>query len=270
MTTYKPAIAYLAIAIVLFLAAVDVLIASWELGMVLNYNDIYYGYKLYYLAYPLYLVLGIMLYALGGLQARFKPMRSYARPFDILGLTSLFVALYLLGTYTFFDGGLVYDLDRYFDLEDVPVGFWVILFGATALATVAFVAAAYLQKGQRLLCQTHPYEGLASVLMLLAAYLVVFLPIEGRILYPVLFNFLMLFGIAGLVLLGYIGRRESLINLALDFFGVGVLIRYIEFVFRPMAQPQLLLLAGIILMVGAVPLLLGRRWVLQRMRARPA
>ena len=253
------------LAIILFLAAVDVRIGAWGLGMVLNYDDIYYGSELYYLAYPLYMVLGLMLYALGGLQARFGPSRSYASPFEILGLASLLGALYLLGTYSFFDGGFVYHLDRYFDLEDVPVGFWVILFGATALATAAFVAAVFLQKGQRLLCQTRPYEGLASVLMLLAGYLVVFLPIEGRTLYPILFNFLLLFGIVGLIFAGYFRGEEALINIALVFFGVGVFTRYFEFVFYLMDPPQLFLLAGVILMVGGVPLLLGRRWVLQRM-----
>ena len=261
--------------IILFLAAVNVRIQSWGMDNVFNPFDIYTGYDTYYLAYPLYLVLGLMLYSLGQVQARFVQTRSYARAYDVLGVATVFWPLGLLGTYSFFDGPLVYSLDRHFDLGAIAVGFWVTLLGATALVAVAFAAAMYMEtRHRRLFSGTLAYEGAAALLLLFAGYLVVFLPIKGETLYPFLFNFLLFLGIVGLILAGYFRGEQALINIALLSLGVAVIIRYLEFMFLVIinAQNPILaftmgfILAVIILLMVGVPLYLGRRWVFRRMR----
>ncbi len=50
----------------------------------------------------------------------------------------------------------------------------------------AFVSARYVEMRSGIFSQTLPYEGAAALLLLLAGYLVVFLPVKGEILYPVL------------------------------------------------------------------------------------
>ena len=261
--------------IILFLATVNVRIQSWGMDNVFNPFDIYNGYDTYYLAYPLYLVLGLMLYSLGRVQARFVQTRSYARAYDILGVATIFWPLGLLGTYSFFDGAFVYDLDRRFDLGAIAVGFWVTLLGATALVAVAFAAAMYTEtRHRRHFSRTLAYEGAAALLLLLAGYLVVFLPVKGETLYPFLFNFLLFLGIVGLIFAGYFRGEEALINIALILLGVAVIIRYLEFMFPLIIDAQRPILASIlaviILLVVGVPLYLGRRWGFRRMRARPA
>ena len=259
--------------IILFLATVNVRIQSWGMDNVFNPFDIYTGYDTYYLAYPLYLVLGVMLYSLGRVQARFVQTRSYARAYKILGVATVFWPLGLLGTYTFFDGPFVYHLDRHFDLGAIAVGFWVTLLGATALVVVAFAAAMYVEtRHRRLISRTLAYEGAAALLLLLAGYLVIFLPVQGETLYPFLFNFLLFFGIVGLIFAGYFRGGEALINTALILLGVAVIIRYLEFMFPLIIDGQHPILAfTIAFILGVIILLalyLGRRWVFRRMRAR--
>ena len=239
-----------------------------------NPFDIYTGYDTYYLAHPLYLVLGLMLYSLGRVQAGFVQTRSYARAYDILGVATVFWPLGLLGTYSFFDGPFVYSLDRHFDLGAIAVGFWGTLLGATALVAVAFAAAMYMEtRHRRLFSRPLAYEGAAALMLLFAGYLGVFLPVKGETLYPFLFNFLLFLGIVGLILAGYFRGEQALINIALLSLGVAVIIRYLEFMFLLIiyAQNPILaftigfILAVIILLVVGVPLYLGRRWVFRRM-----
>ena len=265
--------------VILFLATVNVRIQSWGMDNVFNPFDVYTGYDTYYLAYPLYLVLGLMLYSLGRVQARFVQTQSYARAYDILGAATVIWPLGLLGTYSFFDGPFVYNLDRHFALGTVAVGFWVTLSGATTIVAVAFAAAMYMEtRHRRPFSRTLAYEGAAALLMLLAGYLVVFLPVKGDILYPFLFNFLLFLGIAGLVFAGYFRGEGALINIALISLGMAVIIRYLEFMVPLIinAQQPILVftvafvLAVIILSVVGVPVYVGRRWAFRRMRARPA
>ena len=120
--------------IILFLAVANVLIETWGMGLVFDPRDVFHtqAYRLYYLAYPFNLVLGVMLYSLGRVQARFVWTRPFVRAYDILGVATVFGVLFQLGTYSFFDYW-AYDLDRHFDLAEIAVGFWAILFGATTL-----------------------------------------------------------------------------------------------------------------------------------------
>ena len=253
--------------IILFLAAANALIDTWGMGLVFDPRDVFHTqpYRLYYLAYPFNLVLGVMLYSLGRVQARFVWTRSLVRAHDILGVAIVLGVLFQLGTYSFFDYW-AYDLDRRFELAEIAVGFWAILFGATTIAVAGFVAARYAEMRRGLLSQALPYEGAAALLLLLAGYMVVFLPVKGEILYPILFNCLLLLVIGGLILAGYFRGEKTLMNIMLTFLGVAAIARYIEFGFTLQDRVLFFLVAGIALLGGGLLVEVGRRWIFRRMR----
>ena len=97
--------------------------------------------------FPLYLILGLMLYGLGKFQARFDLTRIYARAYEIVGLLTTFGALYLL-TFRFwweeffsgsgFRGG------------SVATEFWLILYIASGLVVLTLVCTVIAYTRQRM------------------------------------------------------------------------------------------------------------------------
>lgn len=88
--------AILSLGVVLFLAAVGFRLTEWI--------DIDFDEEVMVGALSLYLVLGLMLYGLGRLQAQFEAMRSYARVYEFMGLITALGSLYLLTFHWWFEG----------------------------------------------------------------------------------------------------------------------------------------------------------------------
>ena len=218
-------------------------------------------------AFSLFLVLGLLLYRLGRLQALVERTRPYAAAYDILGLLTVFGALYLL---TFREW---YDDFRYhgagFVKDFVLVGdFWWLLHTGAALTLLALVAGAAWRLTQRRPWQTLPYEASASLVLLVAAYLSIYLAVRDDVFYPILFNALLFLGIVGVLFVGYIQGQERLINIALVFFGLDVVSRYFEFSWALLDRSLVFVVAGLLLLVGAFVLERGRRTVFERIRVR--
>jgi uncharacterized membrane protein len=217
--------------------------------------------------FPLYLVLGLMLWAWGKAQSRFDLTSVYSRAYEVVGILTTFGALYLL-TFRFWWEELLGSSTR---TGAVTNEFWLTLYIAAALVIAAFVFALAARLGQGLSLRTLPYEGVAALLLLIAAYLVVFLPALGsNLAYPLLFNLLLLVGIVGLIFLGYFRGQELFINLALIFFGVEVVTRYFEYSFELLDRSMVFIVAGIILLLGGFLLERGRRQVVNRLRTQEA
>jgi hypothetical protein len=220
--------------------------------------------------FPLYLVLGLMIWALGKAQARFTLTSVYSRAYEVLGILTTFAVLYLL-TFRFWWEELLGSPTRIEGAMGVTNEFWLTLYIAAALAVAAFIFALAARLGQRLSLSTLPYESIAALLLLVPAYLVVFLPfMGGDLLYPLLFNFLFLAGIVRLIFLGYFRGQELFINLALIFFSVDVVTRYFEYSFELLDRSMVFIVAGIILLLGGFLLERGRRQVVDRLRAQEA
>jgi uncharacterized membrane protein len=128
----------------------------------------------------------------------------------------------------------------------------------------AWVAISQLRRGERpdaLLTEVLP-----SLVLTLFAALVVFLPREVRIVYPLAANLLYGIGVVGLAFLGYRRGREALINLSIAFFCIWVFTRYFEFGWDLLDRSVVFIVAGIILLAGGFLLERGRRSVLRRLR----
>jgi uncharacterized membrane protein len=219
------------------------------------------------LAMPLFLALGSALFALGRLQEEFPATRGFTPVFQLIALLAMLGTLYFWGFQDLWDWGGHYGWD-YPDGTFFPVTaeFWAIA-GVTlaVLATSwAWVAISQLRRGERpdaLLTEVLP-----SLVLTLFAALVVFLPREVRIVYPLAANLLYGIGVVGLAFLGYRRGREALINLSIAFFCIWVFTRYFEFGWDLLDRSVVFIVAGIILLAGGFLLERGRRSVLRRLR----
>ena len=245
--------AILVLGILLFLASVGFWLPLWL-------DDLE---AIPFLVFPLYLVLGLMLFALGRFQAQFDLTRPYAKAYEIFGLLTAFGALYLLTFRFWFEE---FRRSSFASAGTVSWEFWLVLFGAAALAVLLLGVAMGQQTRIRRPLLTLPYELGFSLLLLVAGFMLIFLPGKSDLVYPLIFNALLLLGIVGLVFGGYYRSQESWINLALIFFGVDVFARYFEFSFDLFDRSLVFIGAGSILLAGGFLLERGRRKVMERMR----
>ncbi len=131
----------------------------------------------------------------------------------------------------------------------------------------AIAGAALIQKKRGLPVSALTYEGGATLIVLAMAYLVVFVGAGNDVLYPVLFNLLLLAVIIGLVFAGYFLRREAFMNIALIFFGLDIVTRYFELSWDLFDRSIVFIVAGLILLGGGFLLERGRNKMVNRMEA---
>ena len=131
----------------------------------------------------------------------------------------------------------------------------------------AIAGAALIQKKRGLPTPALTYEGGATLIVLAMGYLVVLVGAGNDVLYPVLFNLLLLAGIIGLVFAGYFWRREAFINIALIFFGLDIVTRYFELSWDLLDRSLVFVVAGLILLGGGFLLERGRNKMVSRMEA---
>ncbi len=239
----------------LFLSAVGFWVAEWLDGS--NEGPAIFGFALY-------LTLGPLLYGLGKLQSHYDLSRPYAATYEIIGLVVMMAAVYLLSFRFLYDSFSYRELGV--DVE-VATQLWVLFYLAGAGALGALIGAAAIQIRRRLPLMTLPYEGSATLLLLAMAYLVVHVGAGNDVLYPVLFNLLLLAGIIGLVFAGYFWRREAFINVALVFFGLDIVTRYFELSWDLLDRSVVFIVAGLILLGGGFLLERGRNKMVNRLEA---
>ena len=215
----------------------------------------------------MFLVMGLLLYNLGRFQGQVGLTKAYTTAYEVLGLLAVFATLYLLSFRDVFED---------FDYQDtgfirslVLIGdFWWLLHSSVAFALLALAAHGAWRLKHRIPWQTLPYEGVASLLLLTAAYLPIYLAVGGDITYPILFNILLFLMIAGTIIVGYVRNQEGLINLALIFFGFDLITRYFEYSWSLIDRSLVFILAGVLLLGGALALERGRRTAFARLRAK--
>ncbi len=213
-----------------------------------------------FFVFPVYLSLGLMLYGIGKWQAQWSVTRGYAPAYEIIGLVTALGAVYLLTFRLWWEKSS-------FSVKAAPESteFWLVLAISTGLA-IGLHLEAVIQGGQRLWRQVMSYQTLAALLLLAAAYLVVYVPVGGDLVYPLLFNFLLFISIVGLVFVGYFRGEERIINLALAVFGIDVVTRYLEYSWNLLDRSLVFIVAGLVLLGGGYLLERGRRQVIGRLR----
>ncbi len=247
----------LTLGIVLFLAAIGFRgqewLRDWEL--------------IPFRAFPLYLALGLALYAWGKLQNEFRATQVFAKPYELLGVVVAFGAVYLL-TFRFWWEDFIFDWGGGgWTGPRETVEYWALAAVAVAVTVGGLAASWLLRRRAGMAPGTLAWQGLAAAVFLGCAVLVVFFPAANDWAYPLLFNLLLLAGIVGLLFLGYSSGQEALINLGMVFFSVDVFTRYFELSFDLLDRSVVFIVAGVILLAGGFALERGRRMMVQRIRA---
>jgi uncharacterized membrane protein len=250
--------AVLTLSIILFLAAIgfrsQVWLSDWDLTP--------------FRAFPLYLVLGLALFSLGQLHGTAPITRIYAKPYELLGTVLTLASIYLL-TFRFW-------WDEFYHIwgsgpsgppgPGVSVEYWLLAGGAVLVMALGLLGGWLAIRRRGFASGLYPCLAAWAAVCLLSACLVVFLPAGDGWVYPLLFNALLLAGIVGLLIYGYVTGQEAFINIGLVFFSIDVFTRYFEFGFGLLDRSVVFIVAGVILLGGGFLLERGRRLMVGRLR----
>ena len=224
----------------------------------------YYGNLEFFAWVGLYLVLGVLLYVLGTAHSDDQRFQLYARPYYALGVVLVFSALYLL-TFKFLYEDVFY---RLFETDPLPRIFMT-RFNITAAIAFAGVVVAFgvtiRKKGISL--YRVPYDLVGALFLIAIGYFIVLLPLDGAVLNTIAFNLIFFGGLIGLIFAGYLRGYTLVVNLALFFFGLGVISRYFDFAWELLARSLFFMLGGLVLLGTGVGLEQFRRRIFRRLRA---
>ena len=213
----------------------------------------------------LYAVVGLALYGLGRIKMTSAITRPYARAFQLAGLITTLAATYLLGFRALYEkpgsDGLIDPM--------ASTGLWITFLAVIAVAVVLMAGALARQRPKARPMDLITIEAVSVVIALAAMSLPMLIESHQDPLIPVVFNVVLLLSTVGLVALGYRRGEQAFVNVALAFFGIGVITRYFEVSWGLAHSAAIFVGAGLLLLAGGYLLERARRRVLQHMTAHP-
>ena len=213
-----------------------------------------------YQLFGLYLSLGAAVYALGMLQSRFTGTAIHSLPFAVFGALTVFIFLYILS----FDA--VYgDLRYYSGKADLPGGIMATISVSAALAIVSAAASLIARRGREAAGRALPYETGAVLVVLGCVFLIAFLPFSSAAAYVAVFNLVLFMAIIGVIVLGFLARREALVNVGFVFFAIDLTTRYVELTWDMLKTSLFFMVGGVVLLVGGFLLERTRRGLMRRL-----
>ena len=240
------------LAIVLFLVAAGFRLAHW-LGQIADAEAVL-------LSCVAYFALAVLVYAVGRAKGLFDGWEPAGGLFRAIGLIVGFGALYLL---TFHD--ILEDADRF---TGVDYRYWSLTYVASVIALAVMAGLEWLRIRRGVSSVVGSIEAAAIVVLLAASHLVVRVPVDWEVLYPIVFNALFALSALGLMISGYLQEREGRVNLSLGLIALFVITRYFEYSTSLFDRSLVFIGAGVILLAGGFLLERGRRKMLDAMRAR--
>ncbi|PKB59603.1 MAG: hypothetical protein BZY83_00905 [SAR202 cluster bacterium Casp-Chloro-G2] len=238
----------------LFLAAVGFRMPDWV-------DEVSRGQAV--LGLSLFLVLGLLIFAVGRIKEEFNLLRPYSESFQLVGLITALAAVFVLTFKEVFDS---FDDGLYIQGE-TELAFRAMIVSAGALTVLLVLAAAWLQRRNGLEFALNATEGLAIGILLASAYVVASVTSGGDVFYAVVFNVLLALTLLGVLVSGYLRGREALVNIALAFIGIDIVARYFEYSWNLLDRSLIFVAAGVILLLGGYLAERGRQKMLERIRA---
>ena len=214
-------------------------------------------------SFMLYAVVGLALYGLGRIKMTSMATRQHARLFQLFGVVTALGSIYLLGSKSFYEGFGSGDLID----PMASIGLWIAFFTGMAVVVAFMAGAVARQRPQAKPMDLISLEAAAVAIVLAATGLSMLIASHHDLLFPVVFNVLLLLSIVGLAVLGYRRGEQAFVNVALAFFGIGVITRYFEVSWGLVNSAAIFVGAGLLLLAGGYLLERTRRRVLQRMTA---
>jgi uncharacterized membrane protein len=240
--------------LVLFLLAVGFRLPDW-------FDPVSRGEAVLGLA--LFLILGLLILAIGRLKEEIPILRPYSEVFQLVGMITALGAVFILTFRDVFDS-----FDKGFYIQgDVELGYRAMIAAAGALTLALVLATAWLHRRREREFTITGVEGIAIAILLAAAYVVIGVDTGGEFLYAVVFNALLALSLLGVLVSGYLRGREAWVNIALVFIGIDVFARYFEYSWGLLDRSFIFVAAGVILLLGGFLVERGRQKMLERIRA---
>ena len=236
--------------LVLFLLAIGFRLPDW-IGGVSRGEGI--------LGVALFLILGLLILAVGRLKEEVNFLRPYSEVFQLVGLVTALGAVFV---FTFKDVFDSFDKGLYIQGE-TELGYRAMIAAAGALTLLLVLVTAWLHRRNEQELTLNGIEGIAIAVLLAAAYVVVGVESGGEIVYALVFNTLLGLALLGVLVSGYLRGREAWVNIALAFVGIDLIARYFEY---GLGGAFGFLGAGVILILGGYLVEKGRQKMLQRIR----
>ena len=242
--------------LVLFFLAIGFRLPDWI-------DDISRGEAI--LGASLFLILGLFILALGRMKEEISALRPYSEVFELVGMITALGAVFVL---TFkdvlsSDGGL-------FIRGDTEIAFRILIVAAGALTLALVLATAWLHRRNEQSFTLNGIEGVAIVVLLAAAYVVMGvdgdLDGNGDVLFTVVFNALLALALLGVLVSGYLRGKEAWVNIGLAFIGINIIARYFEYSWDLLDRSLIFVAAGVILLLGGYLVERGRQAMLDRIR----
>lgn len=242
--------------LVLFFLAVGFRLPGWT-------DDVSRGEAV--LGASLFLILGLFILALGRMKEEIAAFRPYSEVFELVGMITALGAVFVL---TFkdvlsSDGGL-------FVQGDTEIAFRIVIVAAGALTLALVLSTAWLHRRNEQSFTLNGIEGVAIVVLLAAAYVVMGvdgdLDGNGDVLFTVVFNALLALALLGVLVSGYLRGKEAWVNIGLAFIGINIIARYFEYSWDLLDRSLIFVAAGVILLLGGYLVERGRQAMLDRIR----
>ena len=215
------------------------------------------------LGVALFLILGLLILAVGRLKEDVPALRPYSEVFQIVGMITALGAVFI---FTFKDVFDSFDKGLYIQGE-TELGYRAMIAAAGALTLVLVLFTAWLHRRNEREFMFTRIEGIAIAILLAAAYVVVGVNAGGEVVYAVVFNVLLGLALLGVLVSGYLRGRESWVNIALAFISIDVFARYFEYSWDLLDRSFIFVAAGVILLLGGYLVERGRQKMLERIRS---
>ena len=154
-----------------------------------------------------------------------------------------------------------------FDAAQLPMQFIVTFSIAAAIAVICAIYSLFRYFKIKQLSSAYFGDLLAAIVLTAVGYLALYLPFSSPAAYAVIFNIVLFALVFGLIFLGYLREVQYLINIALVFFGLGVIGRYFNLTWELLPRSVFFILGGLLLLVGGWLLERLRRKTLEKMQA---
>lgn len=240
--------------IALFLAAVGFRMPDWIDG-------VYLGEIV--LSASLFLILGLMLLAVGRMKEEIIALRPYSEVFQLVGMITALAAVFALTFSDVFDS---FDEGLYIQ-GDSDLGFRVMIFAAGVLTLALVFVSAWLNRRNEGKFTLSGIEGVAIAILLAAAYVVIAADTGGEVFYTILFNALLALTLLGVLVSGYMRGKETWVNIGLLFIGINIIARYFEYSWDLLDRSFIFVAAGVILILGGYLVERARQKMVDRIRA---
>jgi uncharacterized membrane protein len=232
------------------LVSLAILVLLIWLGMEARLRISHYNYLESVAMIPLFFMAGITLWGVGLMHREWRSLKIISSPYVLIGSLIAFFAGYLL-TFNLYESRLA------------SSALWIFYLGIGILFLISMIMRCLPgEKEEGWIPETVGLLILMGIVIYVSSFgLKTSLPsVKGGL--RLFFNILFTFEIVGLIILGFIRRYPTYVNIGLLFFALDVVARYFDFFWELLPRSLFFILGGLLLLFGGILLERKRRKIL--------